>query len=165
MLVSALYETDLPVTYRYFAYKPVGVEVTLVVKRKEETLTITLAPTEKGKFEGEEFECRDWNMVVKEITKDSTPYLHFLRPKGVYVLGVRYNGNASSSGLMRGDILARIDGTEIESLEQFKSFYEEVAKRPKGKRRIPVVVNRSGLEVLLILDYEKNIKAAEEEYE
>ncbi|MDZ7815192.1 MAG: trypsin-like peptidase domain-containing protein [Planctomycetota bacterium] len=162
---DALYETGLPAIIRKLAFLPIGEEYTFTVKRDKEELTYRVVSKLKGKFEGDEFECKAWNCVMKGITKDSTPYFHFLKPHGVFVLGVKYQGNAANSGMMRGDIIVSIDGEPVESLEKLKEIYESLAQRPKGDRKVPVVVNRGGLEVLLILDYELDVKAVEEEYE
>ncbi|MFA4985458.1 MAG: trypsin-like peptidase domain-containing protein [Candidatus Brocadiia bacterium] len=161
--VNTLYEPDIPTVVRRLAFMPVGVEATLVIQHKEELKTIVITPIEKAKYDGDEFECKVWNMVVKEITKESSPYTFFLKPKGVYVFGVKSNGNADASGFGRGDIIERIDNKPITNLADLKAIYEELATRPKGKRKVPVMVNRNGLLILLVLEYETNVKKIEEE--
>lgn len=100
---------------------------------------------------------------MKEITKESSPYLYFLRPGGVFVFGVKYRGNAQVSGLYRGDIVVAINGKPVNNIDDLKALYEELDKRPKGQRKVPMVMNRSGLEVLIVLDYETDVKKIEEE--
>ncbi len=161
--INALYQTDLPALTQFMAYLPVGVEVELTVQRKDEILKFRVTPREKGRFEGDEFECKSWNCVMKEITKESSPYLYFLRPGGVFVFGVKYRGNAQVSGLYRGDIVVAINGKPVNNIDDLKALYEELDKRPKGQRKVPMVMNRSGLEVLIVLDYETDVKKIEEE--
>ena len=62
---------------------------------------VEVTPEQKGASEGEDFDCRRWNMTVKEINKYRTPQLYYLREQGVYIQGTRYPGNAATSGLGR----------------------------------------------------------------
>ncbi len=163
--LNALYQTDLPALTRYLAFLPVGVEVDFTVRRKEEILHFKVTPVEKGSFEGEEFECPLWNCVVKEITKEKSPRLFFFRHKGVFIYSLTYEGNARASGLAGGDIILELDGRKVEDMASFKKIYEELAKRPKGKRKVLLKVLRDGLELLLVLNYETDVRKIQEEEE
>ena len=67
-------------------------------------------------------------MTVKEINKDRTPQLYYLKDKGVFVQGIRYPGNAASSGLDRRDIILTIDKEPVLTIEDVKRVYERIVK-------------------------------------
>ncbi|MGH9391562.1 MAG: S1C family serine protease, partial [Vicinamibacteria bacterium] len=118
--VRGMYETDLPAVERRFADLPIGKPARLDILRGSETLSVQLSATSKGKQEGEDFECKRWDMTVKEITKFSDPFLYFMRPRGIYVQGVKFNGNARMSGFMNMDILVQAGDRPVESLKDVR---------------------------------------------
>ncbi len=128
---------------------------------KEKVLIVT--PVLKEKHEGDDFECKKWNMTVKEITKFSDLYIYFQKNKGVFIQGVKSGGNAEVSGLYINDILVKIGDVEISSLKTFKEVYEKLIVTEKGKRKIKVVVMRYGYLQYLVLDFERDIEKIEEQ--
>ena len=161
--VRGMYETDLPAVERRFAALSIDAPVQLDVQRAGEMLAVTLTPSSKGKQEGEDFECKKWDMTVKEITKFSDPYLHFARPRGVYVQGVKFGGNARNSGFTNFDIITQIGDKPIESLKDVRDAYETSLKTPKGKRKLLLRVIRAGYRRLVVLDFEKDMEKLEDE--
>ena len=158
-----MYETDLPAVERLFATLAVDAPARLRVKRGSDTLDVKISPTIKGRQEGEEFECKRWDMTVKEITKFSDPGLYFRRPRGVYVLGLKSNGNARAAGLTNYDILLSIGDDAIESLKDVRKAYDNALAREKGKRKLLLRIIRGGYRRVLVLDYEKDLEKIEEE--
>ena len=161
--VRGMYETDLPAVERRFAALPIDAPARLDVQRGAETLAITLVPSSKGKQEGEDFECKKWDMTVKEITKFSDPFLHFQRPRGVYIQGVKYSGNARASGFMNFDILTQVGERPVESLKDVRDAYEASLKLEKGKRKLLLRIIRVGYRRLVVLDFEKDMEKIEED--
>ena len=161
--VHGMYEINLPAVERLFASLAIDVPVNLRVKRGSDVLDISITPTTKGKQEGEEFECERWDMTVKEISKFSEPGLHFRRSLGVYVLGLKSNGNARAAGLTNYDILLSIGESKIETLEDVRKAYEASLKVEKGKRELLVRIIRGGYRNVVVLNYEKDLKKIEEE--
>jgi serine protease Do len=157
------YETDLPALERRFADLPVGVEARLSVQRGAATLTVSVLPTLKGSQEGEDFECKRWDMTVKEISKFSDPFLHFQRPKGVYVQGVKFNGNARASGLGANDILLDIAGRSVAGLKDVREAYDAALALEKGKRKVVLRILRQGYQRLVVLDFEKDSERLDDE--
>jgi serine protease Do len=126
-------------------------------------IAVLVTPSVKEKHEGDDFECKKWNMTVKEITKFAEPYIYFQRSKGVYIQGIKSGGNAETSGLAHYDILMKIGGTEIDSLKTLKEVYEKLASSEKGKRKVLVTVLREGYPQYVVLDYERDIEKIEDE--
>jgi serine protease Do len=161
--VQGMYETDLPAVERRFAALTIDQPAVLEVQRGAETVSVTLTPASKGRQEGEDFECKKWDMTVKEITKFSDPFLHFQRPRGVFVQGVKFNGNARTSGFTNFDIITQIGDRSVESLKDVREAYDASVKLEKGKRKVLFRIIRAGYRRLIVLDFEKDMEKIEEE--
>ncbi len=116
-------------------------------------MTLALTPRDKGKVEGEDFDCKKWNMTVKTINEFATPELYYYVKKGVYIQGVRSPGNASQAGLRRGDIMLRIRGKPAGSLAELSDIYEEIVSDESGPKRVRMEILSSGLPRQVVLDY------------
>ena len=132
--------------------KPLAAEALKVV-RDGKTLIVEVTPREKGKVEGEELDCPRWDFTVKVINQFDNPDLYFYRKKGVFIYGIKYPGNASNSNLEVQDIILKIDGKEIETLEDIKKIHAEAIKNIETEHRVLVTVMRSGLTRQIVLDF------------
>jgi len=154
--VEGLYAEMLPAIWRTLVDLKAGSPVPMELQRGGEKVQVTITPELKGQAEGEDFDCRRWNMTVKEINKDRTPQLYYLREKGVFVQGIRYPGNAASSGLGRRDIILTIDKEPVQTIEDVKRVYERVVKDEKREKKVVVEVLRGGLRNWVVLDYRRD---------
>jgi len=93
--LNGLFHTDLPAIRWFLGELPLAKPALFEIHRGQEVKTIAIIPREKGKVEGEDFDCKRWDMTVKEINEFENPHLFFYRKNGVYVQGVRYPGNDS----------------------------------------------------------------------
>ncbi|MEN6337914.1 MAG: trypsin-like peptidase domain-containing protein [Phycisphaerales bacterium] len=154
--VEGTYAEMLPEIWRGLADLEIDKPVTLELQRGVEAVKIEITPEQKGASEGEDFDCRRWNMTVKEINKYLTPQLYYLREKGVYIQGTRYPGNAETSGLARRDILLTIDKEPVETIADVKRVYERIVQDDKREKKVVVEILRSGLRKWIVLDYRRN---------
>jgi serine protease Do len=154
--LAGKFEEDLPAIRRRLALLPKLAEAAFTVQRGEETLTIQVTPREKGKVEGEEQDCPRWNMTVKQINQFDNEDLYFYREKGVFIFGVKYPGNASKAGLEEQDIVTKIDGQEVTTLEEVKAAYDKAIANIDKKHRIVFVVMRNGLMRQIVLDFSRD---------
>jgi serine protease Do len=161
--VRGMYETDLPAVERLFAKLPLNAPAVLDVQRGVESLRVPLVPAVKGKQEGDDFECKRWDLTVKEITKFSDPVLHFQRPRGVYLQGVKFRGNAQTAGLMPQDVLLQIGERPIETLRDVREAYEASLRLEKGRRKVLVRLLRQGYRRAVVLDFEKDSEKLDDE--
>ena len=133
-----------------------GKPAKMAVMRKGERMELELTPVVKGAVEGEDFDCRRWNMTVKDINKFSTPALYFYRKEGVFIRAVRFPGNAADAGLTRQDIILKIGADEVRTVADVKRAYEAVLADRKRDTKVLLTVLRGGLEQLVVLDYRKD---------
>jgi S1-C subfamily serine protease len=146
----------LPAIWRTLVDLKAGSPVPMELQRGSEKVQVKITPGQKGLSEGEDFDCRRWNMTLKEINKDRTPQLYYLKEKGVFVQGIRYPGNAASSGLGRRDIILTIDKEPVQTIEDVRRVYERIIKDEKREKKIVVEVLRSGLRNWVVLDYRRD---------
>jgi serine protease Do len=125
---------------------------------KRGLLKVAVQPADRGKFEGEDYDCRRWNMTVKEITKFSNPRLFFLQPTGgVFVQGVRSQGNAADAGLRNNDIILKIGQQDVATIEDVKKVYESMVEdKARVDKRVLVTIKRDGFLDWKPLSWEKD---------
>lgn len=152
-LFSAQTEEDLPALRRAFGLLQLDQEATFEVQRNNATETLKLTPREKGKVEGDELALERFDFTVKTINQFDNPDLFFQRQSGVFVYGVKWPGNASNSGLSRNDILLKIDGKPVGTIDDVKTIHKDLISRVDTTHRVVVVVLRNGLMRQLVLDF------------
>ena len=97
-----------------------GQPARLSVVRRSENLEIEVVPREKGKVEGEQLDCPRWDFTVKAINQFDNPDLYFQRKEGVFIYGIKVPGNAAGAGLSQQDIVLKIDGKEVRTLDEVR---------------------------------------------
>ena len=125
---------------------------------QRDLLQVAVTPVTRGKFEGEDLDCRTWNMTLKEITKFSNPELYFLQPGGgVFIQGVREEGNAMDAGLAPGDIILKIDQWEIKTIADAKKAYEALTgDKKRTDKRVLVTLKRGAFRHWKTLSWQKD---------
>ncbi len=156
--VLGRYVEDLPPIRVGLSELAVDTPATFVVRRGGRRHSFPVTPVLKGKFEGEDFDCRRWNMTVKEITKFSNPRLYFLHPEGgVFVQGVRYPGNANDAGLRTNDILLKIGTSDVKTINDVKAAYGALVDDAKRvEKKVLVVVKRGGFPRWITLNWTRD---------
>jgi len=154
--VDGTYAEMLPAIWCTLANLEIDEAVSMRFLRGAETSRVSVTPEEKGTLEGEDLDCRRWNMTVKEINKYRTPRLYFLRQKGVYIQGVKRAGNASSSGMSRRDIILKIDNKPAETIENVKEIYESLMQDEQREKKVMFEILRGGLRKWIVLDYRRD---------
>ncbi len=156
--ISAITDEDLPDLRRYLGSLPKNTPAILEVLRgtSKTPINITLTPREKGQVEGDSFACTRWDCTVKTINQFDNPDLYFQRKQGVFVDGIKYPGNANSSGLEQQDIILKIDGQAINTLADLQNVHKTSLGTIKDKPRVVVQVLRNGLMRQVVLDISRD---------
>ncbi len=148
--ITGINHEDIPGINQLLAELPIGAPARFGL---EDAGVVMVTPMEKGLVEGADFDCRRWNMTIKTINEFSNPILHFFRPGGIYVQGVKYPGNAEKAGLRGGDIIVEIDGVPVRDLDHCRHIYETIIRDDKREKKVVFCVLRAGLRTYLVLDY------------
>lgn len=151
---NGVYDTDLPKIRWLLGDLPVNQPAEFQIQRGEQASTVSITPRDKGKIEGEDYDCKRWDMTVKEINEFADPDLFYYQKKGVYVQGIQYPGNASTAGLQRRDVILTVDKQTIAGLDDIKKVYDEIIKNDKREKKLLVEVLRGGKPRLIILKYD-----------
>ena len=152
--VTARFWEDIPAIERRLGRKEFEKPCAFVVIRGGKRIDVSVAPTEKGRVEGEEFACERWGLTAKEINRFYNPDLVFFAPDGgVYVSGLAWDGNAENCGFREKDIIVAIGGKNVKSVAEVKAEYEKSLAGLPDRTRIPLVVMRNGRRTTLVLDY------------
>lgn len=154
--VTALVEEDLPAVRLMLALLPKDKPAQFEVLRGGKKQMIEMTPTEKGNVEGEMLDCPRWDLTVKSINQFDTPDLFFSRKQGVFVHGLKFPGNAAASGLQNRDIIVKIDGREVTTLDDVKDIHGAALKNLDTRHRVVLVVLRNGLMKQIVLDFSRD---------
>ena len=154
--VTAATAEDLPALRRMIGALPRERPVKFELLRGEEAVTVELAPRDKGRVEGEFLDCPRWDLTVKAINEFENPALYFQRREGVFVYGIKYPGNAGTSGLRRQDIILRIDGREIKTLADVKAAHRAALAGLPARSRVALVLLRGGVERQAVLNFSRD---------
>ena len=152
---SALTEEDLPALRRELGLLAKHKAAKFEILREGKAVSVEVMPREKGKVEGEELDCPRGDLTVKTINQFDNPDLYFFRKEGVFVFGVKHPGNASVAGLQAQDIILKIDGTEVSTLDQVKEVHKRSLENVDSKHRILFIVLRNGLMRQIVLDFSR----------
>ena len=154
--VTALTEEDLPAIRKQLGLLPLNLPARFEYVRGGKKLSADLTPREKGKVEGEEFDCPRWDFTVKAINQFDNPKLYFYRKQGVFVFGVKSPGNAQEAGLARHDILLKVDGQDVPTIEALKAVHKASVDALPSKQRVVLTILRNGLMRQAALDYTRD---------
>jgi len=156
--VTARSVEDIPAIRALLGALREDAKATIALVRADREMTLTLTPRSKGAVEGEELDCPKWNMTVKTINQFDNPDLYFYRQKGVFILAVKYPGNAGAAGLEANDIVLRIGDTPVESLDHVKKAYEKIIAAKTDDKKVAIEVIRGGLTNHHVLDFSREFE-------
>jgi serine protease Do len=154
--VAAMTDEDLPELRRMLGLLPRTAPATLEIVRGTTPMTITFTPREKGQVEGDSVALARWDCSVSSINQFDNPDLYFQKKQGVFIFGIKYPGNAQNSGLQRQDILLKINGKSVNTLEEVKNAHAETVKTAGDNPRVMLTVQRNGLMRQVVLDISRD---------
>jgi serine protease Do len=153
--LSGLTQEDLPAVRRQLGFLPKDKPARVEFVRKGQTRTVELTPRAKGKVEGDVLDCPRWDFTVRAINQFANPDLYFQRPEGVFIYGVKYPGNANAAGLAPQDILLKIDGREVKSLDEVRTLHSNAVNNVQVKHRALLGILRNGELRQVVLDFSR----------
>ena len=155
---NAITEEDLPDLRRRIALLPTDKAVAIELLRGEEKVAVNLTPRRKGKVEGEALDCPRWDLTLRVINQFGNPDVYFYRKQGVFVYGVKFPGNAALSGFRSQDIILKIDGKDVSTLEDIEAIHKSAMDNVESKPRMLFTLLRNGLMRQVILDFSREYK-------
>lgn len=150
---NAVTDEDLPDIRARLGQLPLEVPAELTILRGDGETVVQLTPRDKGRVEGEEYDCTRWDMTVKTINQFDNPNLHFHRPQGVFVFSIKHPGNAFNAGLRSQDIILRIDDREVSTLADLQAVHRQAVEAVGKQHKTIITVLRNGLLRQVVLDF------------
>jgi len=154
--LNGLTREDLPAVYRTLGLLAKDSDATFTIRRGDKDMQVSIRPREKGAVEGKELACKRWDLTVKEINQFENPDVHFYRSKGVFVHAVKWPGNAANAGLRSGDIILKVDGTDVMTLADVEARHKATIEAIETRPRIVLTVLRAGLQRQVVLDLQRD---------
>jgi len=159
--VSARFVEELPAFYNRIASYAPGTKLRLTVLRKEQQFELPIVTSRLGDLQGRDFECADWGLTVKAITKQMQIERQLDDTLGVFVTGVRQVGPADLAGVHRRDVIRMINRAPVSSLADFVARYNELSAL--AQKKILLKIFRAGAIRLHVLSIEETQKEATDE--
>ncbi len=141
--ISASFKEELPLIRKNISEIPVGSNINFGILRDNEEITVSVKTDQRGKFDGNEFECEEWGLSVKELTPRIVKNLKLDDSNGVLISGVRRGSIAHDANIYRGEVLKIIDEKNVENMEQFKNIYSSLKDLPTKGRMLQLVYRNS----------------------
>ncbi len=152
--VTARFWEDIPAIERRLGRKEFGRQCVFGVVRNGKKMEVQIAPSEKGRVEGEEFVCERWGFTAKEINRFYNPDLAFFAPAGgVYISGMSWDGNAENCAFREKDVVDAIGGKKVKTVADVKKLYADAMAEISTRTKVTVTVLRGGRPTALVLDY------------
>lgn len=79
-------------------------------------------------------------VVIQDVTKDLADYLNLKEPKGAIIGDVSPDGPAEKAGLMRGDVILKINNKEIKTSNDVSNF----VSKTKVNQKLVLLILRNG---------------------
>ena len=153
---DAKYREDLPEVRWTLCDLPAGQPTVLAIERGSQVLEVNVTPEPSDLGDDDAFDAPRWHATFQAISRERVPDLAFHRRKGVYVLGVRYPGNAADAGVVEGDIVVAVDRKPLEDLDALRKAYDETVGDGRAKKVALLEVLRDGRRLYLALSFERS---------
>jgi serine protease Do len=145
--VDGRFPEQLPPIQNMIASQPVGSSLTLDYKRGSREASVALVTTRLESRMGEEWVSDAWGMGVRKVSRAFARENQLPDDTGVLVIGVQRGFPADVAGLVRGDIITKINQSPVASLDVVKSVDAAYSARPaptlfevQRERRVSLVV-------------------------
>jgi serine protease Do len=151
--INVRFPEELAAARLRIASLPVDQNVTLLIKRGEETLTLT-AKTEKLEGAvGEEREFKAWGLSLRDITRSYANDNQLDDDEGAVVTTITPGYPAAKAELQQGDVIRSINGEAITDLTALETIYDASVKKKEPRVLVEVLRNRGARTVLLKVTY------------
>jgi len=126
--VNVRFPEQLAPANKLIADLPIGSEVSLLIKRGTETLTLTAKTQKLMGAVGEEKEFKTWGLSVRDVTPAYANENQLDDDQGVAVTTLSPGYPAAKAELDAGDIIRSINGKPVTDLDEFDKLYQASTK-------------------------------------
>jgi serine protease Do len=124
--INARFPEEIAPVRKRIADLPVGSQVTLKVRRGDETRILKLQTERLRSATGEERELKAWGMSVREITRAYANAAQLDTADGLVVTGVSPDYPADKADIKERDVILKLATAPVSSLETFIRAYDQL---------------------------------------
>jgi serine protease Do len=129
--VDGRFPEQLPAIQNLIASQPVGSTLRLTVKLGAETRDCTVTTEQLESRVGEPWAFEKWGLSVRSVSRTYARENQLESADGLIVLGVQPGFPSAIAGLARGDIITKLNGRPVISLEVAKQIHTEYENKPE----------------------------------
>lgn len=143
----------MPAFHRQVAALRPGVAVPFVVRRGDQTLTLSVQPVEREANEARELELTSWGLTVRNLTRVAALLAKRPDAKGVLVDSLRPGGPSAEAkpGLMEGDILLAVAGRPVADAAALRQVTRDLLKDKAEPEPVLVSFARGSAQMLSVV--------------
>lgn len=138
--VDGRFPEQLPAVQRRIAERPIGSEITLLVRRGGDTFDSVLTTEELQSRVGRETALEEWGISVQKVSRAIAREQQLNSDDGVVVVGIQPAFPAAEAGVRPGDIITSINRQPIRTIEDMEAIYEDYRSEPK---RVMIEITRN----------------------
>lgn len=140
------FNEQIPQLMHQVADYPIGTKLKVAYQRGDETHETTITTARLTKDRGDETSLRGWGFTAEEITDKLARDMKLEDEAGAMVSGTRSGGPAelAEPALRYGDIIRKIDGEKIESLEALVERYRDIMDQDELPEYLLIDFDRQG---------------------
>jgi serine protease Do len=128
--VDGRFPEQLPPIQNMIASQPVGTALRLTVKRGADIRDFTVVTEKLESSVGEEWALEKWGLSVRKVTRAYVREFQLDSENGVIVIGVQRGFPAELAGLLRGDIITKVNQQPVTSLEVIRAAEAAYVAKP-----------------------------------
>lgn len=121
---------QIPPIRNLIASYPIGSTLTFELKRGDSALSLSVETERLESRVGEEWAFEKWGLTVREVSRTFARELQLESDDGVVVIGTQSAFPAEKAGLRRGDVISKVNQSELVGLEELKEIYENFDSNP-----------------------------------
>jgi serine protease Do len=146
---DARFTEDLPAIRKRVADTPVGESITLTIQRQDQVVDVPVTTVELSQKTGRQVEFEKWGFTASDLTDPIIRRAQLRSKDGIFVSGIRAGESAAQAGLQQGDIVLKMDDTDITDLAQFNKIYDELVEAKK--KLVLLTVKRGALTMFRLI--------------
>jgi serine protease Do len=148
--VNVRFPEQLAAVRKRISDYPIGATLNLTVHRpgKAEPMNVTVKTEKLESVITEEQAVTDWGLSVRDLTRAYLRDNRIPYTKGVLVTGSRPGSPAQTADINRDDIILKVDGKPVSSVEELQAAVEAWTKKPHP---IGIDIRRGRGQILQVL--------------
>jgi serine protease Do len=131
--VNAEFEEDLPFVRKQLADLPIGKKIDFTMWRNNKEFTKEIQTEAEPLVDKPEFEANELGAVVKNLEWHIYRMQMLQDFNGVYFTGVKAGGPADLANIRNGDVLRKMNDTQITNIDDFRREYDLIIQDQENK--------------------------------